>query len=362
MKPLSPLAQWIAIFFVFLALLTFAIPSSIVSARPPLDATPVSSDNKDPRYLDKNACARDPKNLLANGTMGSDHHDTPFGTVADGWDPFIFSGSAPSFRWVDNEQIDQGGSQQIYTTDTFDAGVRQTVRGTQPGVYYWVRWGYSLAAKSGGSYGVPNVRVDSIGRKIGVDPFGGTDEKSPNVVWGPDLFDGNAALNAMQMILLFPARADHVTIFLRAIARESGNGENRVWIDALCMEARSDLPIATPLPAASPTNSPIPTALATFTRIPPTRIPLTRTPGRSPTSSPSPSRTPAPPTETVVLPPATVTLAPALPVRARRAITAAEASVFDLDSETLVKIGYSSIGGSLFFFLVGLVFARRAFR
>jgi hypothetical protein len=57
-----------------------------------------------------------------------------------------------------------------------------------------------------------------------------------------------------------------------------------------------------------------------------------------------------------------VTLAPALPVRARRAVTAAEATIFDLDSETLANIGYSSIGGSLFFFLMGFVLVRRAFR
>ncbi len=361
MKTFPHLAHWIAILFGSLALLVFAIPSSVVSARPPLDATPVSSDNKEPRYLNKNACASDPKNLLGNGSMGSGHRDTSYGAVVDNWDPFVSSGT-PRFRWVDNESIDPGGSQQIYTEDTFDAGVRQTVRGTQPGVYYWVRWGWSVAAKSGGSYSVDNTAVDSIITKIGADPFGGTDPKSPNVIWGPDLHNRKGALNALEMILLFPARSDHVTIFLRSIANEGGNGENRVWIDALCMEARSEIPIATQPPPATPTNTVAPTARATFTRIPPTRVLPTRTPGRSPTPLPTPSRTPATPTETIVRPPATVTLAPALPVRARRAVTAAEATIFDLDSETLVNIGYSSIGGSLFFFLMGFVFVRRAFR
>jgi hypothetical protein len=337
-----------------------AIPSSVVSARPPLDATPVSSDFKNPKTL-KDPCEKQSNNLITNGGMGPDRHDTPFGTVADGWSPFIFSGSPPQFRVVDNEGVD-GVSQQIYSSDIFDAGVLQTIGGLQPGVQYWVRWGSSLAAKSGGSYGSGNVRVDSIGRKIGVDPLGGTDAKSPNVIWGPDFIDGNAAMNALQMIWLGPARSDRVTVFLRAMAREGGNGESRVWIDALCMEARTDLPIATPPPLASPTVTLAPTARATFTRIPPTRPLPTRTPGRSPTPSPSPSRTPATPTATIVRPPATVTLAPALPVRARRAVTAAQASIFDLDSETLVNIGYGSIGGSVFFFLIGFVLIRRAFR
>jgi hypothetical protein len=361
MKTFLPLVHSIVFVCMTIALVVITIPSSIVSARPPLDATPVSSDFKNPKTL-KDPCEKQSNNLITNGGMGPDRHDVAqYGSIADGWTPFIFSGSLPQFRVVDNEGVD-GVSQQVYSTDIFDAGVLQTISGLQPGVQYWVRWGDSLAAKSGGSYGVPNVRVDSIGRKIGVDPFGGTDPKSANIVWGPDLFDGNAALNVLQMIWLGPARADHVTVFLRAIAREGGNGENRVWIDALCMEARTDLPVAVPLPPASPTLTLAPTARATFTRIPPTRVLPTRTPGRSPTPSPSPSPTAATPTQTLVRAPATVTLAPALPVRARRAVTAAEASIFDLDSETLVNIGYGSIGGSVFFFLMGFVLVRRAFR
>ncbi len=82
----------------------------------------------------------------------------------------------------------------------------------------------------------------------------------------------------------------------------------------------------------------------------------------SSTPSPSPTRSPVRPTEIALQPAATVTLAPSLPIRARRAITVAETSAFDLDSETLVNIGYGSIGGSFLFFLIGLVLVRRAFR
>ena len=194
-------------------IMPFALTNSMVDAHPPMEPPP-------PPFTLKNPCALDPNNLVNNGSMSPDH-GTQYGSVADGWEPFIFDGTPPQFRWVGNEQIDPNGSQQIFTSNSFDAGIYQTVHNLQPGVYYMFRLGYSLAAKS---YGGPNVRVDSIGRKVGVDPFGGTDPKSPNVIWGPDYFDGIAALNIPQMTLVFAARSPNATIFLLAMAREAGNG------------------------------------------------------------------------------------------------------------------------------------------
>ena len=192
-----------------------------------------------PHFNLHDPCAQDPHNLIANGSMGPANHSTQFGTVVDSWMPFIFSGNPPTFRWVDNEAIDPGGSQQIFSSDTFDAGVYQTVRNLQPGTSYMFRLGYSLAAKS---INGPNVRVQTIGRKVGVDPTGGTDPKSANVIWGPDLFDGNVAVNRSEMQMIFAARANSATIFLRAMATDGSGGENRVWFDAVCMEARPEIP------------------------------------------------------------------------------------------------------------------------
>lgn len=324
------------------------------SAQPPADATPVGPDLKDPKTLDRGACARDPRNLVYNGSMGP-VHDTPYGTAADGWEPFIFSGTPPNFRWVDNEQIDPNGSQQIYTSNTFDAGIQQTVRNLQPGVYYWIRLGYSLAAKS---YSGPNVRVDSIGRKIGVDPNGGTDPKSPNVMWGPDLFDGNAALNAREMILLFPARSDRVTVFLRAMARDGSNGENRVWLDAVCMEARPDMPTATPL---APTVTPVPptaTPRPTQARAA-TKAPTTPTATRTP-SGPPPTETATPTSTATSTPVGTSTPIPT-PRYARPMPTPAPELPIQLSSGLLAGVGMSSILGSFLFFALGIVLAKRIY-
>lgn len=240
-------------------------------AHPPLDATPVGSDLKDPKYLNKNSCPDDPKNLALNGGFFPDLHDTQYGSVVNPWQPFIFSGSAPQFRWVNNEGIFKGQSEQLFSTDTFDAGIMQTVQGLQPGSYYWFRLGWAPAAKSTSG---PNDPSDSVGVKVGVDPFGGTDPTSTNLIWGADLFGDNKALNRPQLTMVFAARASSSTIFLRGIAKDGSSGENRVWFDAVCMEARPELGTATP---AAPTATPVPpTPTATATRSVPTRASATK--------------------------------------------------------------------------------------
>jgi len=79
------------------------------------------------------------------------------------------------------------------------------------------------------------------------------DPKSRNVLWGPDLFDGKVALNRPEIQMIFAARSDCATIFLRAMATDGSGGENRVWFDATCMEPRLEIP---PYPIAAPMPPP----------------------------------------------------------------------------------------------------------
>jgi hypothetical protein len=347
----------LAALFFGIGILLLVLPSPRVSAFPPMDSTPVSNDLKNPKTL-KDPCEKQPNNLLKNGGMGPDQHDTPYGSVADQWNPFVVAGSPPQFRVVNNEGID-GISQQIFGGDAFDAGVLQTVYGTQPGVYYWVRLGWAPAARTSGT---DNVESQSVGRQVGMDPYGGTDPKSPNVVWGPSFFGDIKGLNRIQDIVLIPARADHVTVYLRAIAKDAAGGgnESRVWLDALCMEPRSDLATATPAAPPTPTGvtaAPVPTSRPSATRPPPTRA------LRSPTPTAHPSATREDPTEIAFVPLATLTrAAPNQSIRARPTVAAQGVSLNDIDSDTLMNLGFGSIGGSIFFFVTGLILARYAFR
>jgi nucleoid-associated protein YgaU len=126
------------------------------------------------------------------------------------------------------------------------------------------RLGYSLAAKSVDG---PNFRVQTIGRQVGVDPFGRTDPKAATVIWGNQFFNGQAALNIPDMQMIFPALSTQATIFLRAIATDAAQGENRVWLDAVCMEPRSEIPavdVSKYLPPSPQPPTPSPSS-ATYT-------------------------------------------------------------------------------------------------
>lgn len=342
-------AIFIVVAIVLIASLWLIQP--IAFAHPPyIDATPVGQDFKNAKYL-KDPCEKQPNNMVTNGGMGPDASDTSYGTVATGWTPFIFNGAPPNFRVVFNEGTD-GISQQIYGNGTFDAGVYQTVGNLQSGSYYWFRLGKSLAAKD---YGGGNTRVDSIGRKVGVDPFGGTDPKSPNVIWGPDYFNGVAATNILEMILVFPARSDRATFFLRGMATDGSSGENRVWFDSVCMEARPELGTAAPLqPTANITPSP------TATRPAPTRPPATRVvlaPTNTPTRIVEELRAPDTATPTVVV--ALVAAPSATPRFARPDVTPSSGSSIDFGAGIFIGIGVILIMSALLFFGIGFIWWHR---
>lgn len=198
-----------------------------------------------------NPCALDPNNLFYNGTFAPGY-STSYGLIADGWSPFVFSGTPPTFNVVDNEKIDPHWSQQIYGSIVFDAGVRQTLSSLQVGTNYWYRLGYALAAQSNGG---PNYRVNTIGRQVGVDPWGGTDVHSTRIQWGVVFWDGNPAVNIPALTMVFTARATTATIYFRAIATDGSGPENRVWFDAACGEPRNDLPASTLVPGPVPSGT-----------------------------------------------------------------------------------------------------------
>ncbi|MCX7838149.1 MAG: hypothetical protein N2559_01645 [Anaerolineae bacterium] len=244
-------------------------------------------------------CGLHPSNLFRNGSMAPGH-TTPYGTVALEWTPFVITGS-PRFEWVDNEKWDANGAQYFWSDSVpFDAGIYQTVWGLQPNVYYRFRIGYSHARLDPGN--AKNEVHPSMGRQVGVDPFGGTDPKSPNVIWGPALFNSTAGMNPPELTMTFAARADKATMFFRGIFT-GASGRAKVWFDVACMEAVPDMPTATavpptvtPSPIAPPTRTPTrpvtkiaqgPTA--TNTPLPPT---ATRTPTPTSTTTPTPSATP----------------------------------------------------------------------
>ncbi len=292
----------------------------------------------------------DPGNLIPNcnfnGWSGSPPRQLP-----QDFQAYVLSGDldfsqasdttwgAPSLRmWSD------GG--------TFHAGIYTQVGGLQPGVAYKASIGWAV----GSGYA-------SFGRRLGIDPTGGTDPNSANVVWSQFWRGEGRIMNypppAPENIdVSAVARSSTVTVFLDVDHNYSAP-PNWFFADALGLYVDPDAPpppptaaptaIPTAVPAVvvavvqpSPTSRPSasPTATATSTALPTPTPTVTATP----TDTPTPTQTFTPePTATATLPlRPTATLEAA--GRARAAAPPAAGAVGAL--QALLWGGLGALGGA----------------
>jgi hypothetical protein len=223
-------------------------------------------------------------NLIPN--CGMDHFvPVPQGQAPAGWTPYVLRGSlamdpspdtfwgAPSVRmWSDG--------------DTFTAGLYTQVGGLTPGATYYASMGW----------GGPTPPENSWGRRLGIDPTGGTDPNSPNIVWGPTLRGPGKVLNDSNpgypnIDVSAVARGSTATVFIW-VDHNYSTGANEIFIDAvgLYQSAAPVVAIATNTPVP-PTAAPTKPKAVAPTKRPPTATP-TRTPTATATLTPSPTDTP----------------------------------------------------------------------
>lgn len=246
-----------------------------------------------PRVYAAPPCTTRGDNLTRNGSMSDDGYATPHGIVANGWNPFLLSGEYPTFELAHSENANgdvPGASQYMFGDEVlFDAGMYQVVSGVQPGAAYEFSIGLGFMLRD-----LPRGRVnqkipDVIFRRAGVDPYGGTDPASPNVMWGPPVGTESysRSLNHPDLRVVFHAQAPQVTVFVRAYNVDYGT-RDKVFFDVLCLLPRADI--------APQSIEPTATVTPLATEIPPT-VAATPQPRatRTPTRAPSPTN--APPTQ-----------------------------------------------------------------
>jgi hypothetical protein len=252
-------------------------------------------------------------NLLPNCNF-NEFVGSPPRQVPNGWTPFVLSGDL-DFRQVLGEEchsFDQP-SCLIMRSDglVFKAGLWRQVGGLQPGATYRAAIGW----------GGPNAPTDSFGRQLGIDPTGGTDPGSPNVIWGPKHFgDGRSLSYDEPYSAEYPsidvsaaAQGDTLTVFV-LVDHTYSTGNNFIYLDQIGL--RLDPNAAPPSPTAvPPTATPLSTAIAAPVRVAPSATPSpTATPTDEPTATPSPTPTDTPtPTATPTYTPSpTATPSPTL--------------------------------------------------
>ena len=138
--------------------------------------------------------------------------------VPEGWWYFLETGDpaldqspdtafgAPSLRiWSD------GGS--------FAGGIYQVVPNVTPGARYQANIGWAAAS------------VANLGRQLGIDPTGGTDSRSANVVWGPMCWDKT---RMPKLTVSAVAAGATITVFVR-VQHDMSYGADQVFLDAVSL-------------------------------------------------------------------------------------------------------------------------------
>ncbi len=237
-----------------------------------------------PRAYAQGPCTTRSDNLTRNGSITDGGYDTAHGVVANSWNAFLINGDWPAFDLADNESAngDIGGSSSQYIHGDgirFDSGIYQIVSGVTPGASYEfsVGWAAMLRDTGGGN----NTKVDDVViRRVGYDPYGGTDPQSVNVQWGPEVGTGSSgrSLNHPDMRITFKALANQVTVFVR-VYNLSTSASDKVFYDVMCLLPRNDIPVETVQPSVTPTllATAVPPTSADPPTPRPTRVPPTLT-------------------------------------------------------------------------------------
>lgn len=244
--------------------------------------------------------------------------------------------------------------QYFHSFGNFQAGVLQQVPNIPVGARLrFELWGMTWSCDNeskGNCGGATSGDPSPMHLRIGIDPTGGTDVFSNNIVWSPEQ---NAYDAWHHFEVEAVARNSTVTVFVYAYP-DYRSQDNNVYLDDASLVIVSPPPTATRRPTSTPTATPVPTAtpLPTETRTATaTRLPTNTPPTSAPTIPTAPIPT-CPPTEVPkpvpTCPPAIMpTPVPTLSVMAQ--LTSG-------DGLTLSLVGLLAIAGA---FALGFAAGRR---
>ncbi len=267
-------------------------------------------------------------NLLTNpgfeGSFISFEGDTPR-EVAQGWAPWHVpqTDDMPSYQNIqpkyqaaapDASRIRNGSNAQMYFSffESHDGGVYQSVTGIEPNaelrfsVYAYV-WS--------STYNDVNLSEDpgNVLLQVGIDPTGGTNGESNNIVWSVSAEQYDAY---REYSVIATATNSTVTVFVRSIVAGFPVQHSQVFLDDAVLAITTE-PADEPTDTEEPSDTPVPpteepTKEPTEEPLPPTEEPTDEPPptAEGPTEEP-PTETPVPATNTPM--PPTDTPAPPTP-------------------------------------------------
>jgi hypothetical protein len=233
-----------------------------------------------------------PSGLPVNRSFegGFSNRGAPQVEVANDWYPFFQDGPntneglnfRPEFHPEDGfrfgrKRIHDGDYGQKWSTNfaTHHAGVHQQVNVPANSTVTLSAWAQAWSSNGND----PNKSDGVYYLSVGIDPTGGNDFNSPNIVWSPR----NTTLDQwVNLTVRAEIKGTVATVYLRGDA-EYRMKHNDAYFDDICLTVSAPAPPPTSPPR--PTSPPVPTAT-------PTKAPM-------PTNTLTPAPTPTPPLGTI---------------------------------------------------------------
>jgi hypothetical protein len=244
----------------FFLLVVFALAITIAAAAAE-DQSEVGEPNPTPILS-----SEDESNLLTNPSFEGEYkpYDPPIphpdcnyvicqtANMADGWTPWWIKSRPtdvnPEYKpalssFVDPVRVMDGDRAQQYFSfeSTHEAGIYQRVPVNNGTNYCFSIWGHAWSANDDeNAYSGPEHGW--LDQKVGVDPTGGTDPQSANIIWGPPRLQydeyGTFTIGAA-------AQADYLTVFTYSKPIWSAKHNDAYWDDAMLTPVAVDGELST---------------------------------------------------------------------------------------------------------------------
>jgi hypothetical protein len=175
--------------------------------------------------------------------------------VGVGWKRFVLSGS-PTFAntieyfWPGAEHTEGETSQLIISKAAFGAGLYQQINGVTVGKPYAAKAAMLTFFESS----APPTHDGIMEKLLGIDPYGGTNPDSSNVVWSP--VDAHDEAPWVDVRVAAVAESTTITLFVRVNCLQPVSHpslDNQVFIDAVMLAEAPTVGVSSPEFSYSPT-------------------------------------------------------------------------------------------------------------
>lgn len=197
-----------------------------------------------------------PPNMIPQPACDMDSfYGEPPRQLPNGWSPFILSGD-PMFV---NDPHSFFGTGTLRITSNNSSPLKA-------GIFTQVNVNPGSGYRASVAWAAPNAPSDAWGRQLGLDPTGGTDPNSPNVIWGPIHYGDGRFVNypngeGPNIDVKARASGGTMTVFFLADLRRV-EGSNLIYVDVISLFPDESAPAAAaPVePTATNTAEPAPQA------------------------------------------------------------------------------------------------------